>query len=227
MWWAIVRKELREIAPIGLLAVAVHLVFVSGLMGIKLVTNLPFRGFFLNVPQGTQGIPFVHQDFAWGFTIVTIVFAIVLAFRQAAWEDIKGTYLFLFHRPMARTHIFLAKILTGIGFYVVCSFVPIVVYGWWAATPGNHPGPFEWSMTWGSIRILFTIVLLYLGILVTYILPARWLGTRILPLVAVGCLAMAIAPTPLLWPLSLSIIIILASLLITTICHIATNRDYA
>ena len=35
----------------------------------------------------------------------------------------------------------------------MCTAVPILVYGCWAATPGTHAIPFEWSMTvpiWGG-----------------------------------------------------------------------------
>ena len=91
MLTAMVRKELREtlwVAAIGLLA---HLYFVTGQMGMPL---LPFRS---GLP--TTAIPFVGEAFVSMFWVVSVALAIGLGLRQSAAESLRGTWLFLLHRP--------------------------------------------------------------------------------------------------------------------------------
>jgi hypothetical protein len=59
------------------------------------------------------------------------------------------------------------------------------VYAAWAARPGSVAAPFEWSMTESAWRGLAGLTLIYLGTLLTMLRPARWLGTRLLPVIAV------------------------------------------
>ena len=115
------------------------------------------------IPAGTDSVPFAGSGFTEFFVLVAVVFAVALGFRQSAWESGRGTYLFLLHRPAARDTIFLTKLATGAGVLVLCSTLPVVLYGWWAAVPGHHPSPFDWSMTEYAWRLVFQMPLLYLG----------------------------------------------------------------
>ena len=74
----------------------------------------------------------------------------------------------------------------GAGLYLAFSAVPILVYAWWAATPGTHAGPFEWSMTLPAWQLWLSITAIYLAAFLVGMRPARWIGSRLLPLVAVG-----------------------------------------
>src|SRR5437867_2133155 len=64
----------------------------------------------------------------------------------------------------------------------LCSVPPVLFLAWWAVTPGHHPSPFLWSMTDQTFRLILATPLLYLGAFLSGLRPARWWGTRLLPL---------------------------------------------
>ncbi len=98
----------------------------------------------------------------------------------------RGTYLFLLHRPAPHQKIFLEKIATGLVLMMFVAAVPLLGYGAWADLPGTHPTPFEWDMTLPAWSIWVCLPVVYLGAFLAGLRPAMWRGTRLLPLFA-GC----------------------------------------
>ncbi len=220
MYRALAYKELREILGIAIIAFVGYLALATNLMGMHLFAWVP-------IPRGTHGVPFASQDFLTWFTFVCIPFVIALGFRQSIRTDGRSRYQFLLHRPMPRGAIMTTKLLTGISVYLVCSAVPILLYGWWAATPGKHPGPFEWSMIDTTLHVWLSMTLLYLGTFLSGIRPARWLGTRLLPLIGCAMLVFLVANVPWWWACGLALLAVLSTVLIANICFVARNRDYS
>jgi hypothetical protein len=216
---ALAFKELREVCGIAAVALGAYLVLVASLLGMK--------GFgWIEMPQGTQEVPFTNSSFTAFFTLISVVFAVALGFRQSAWESAQGTYLFLLHRPVSRNALFLTKLAVGLGVFLACASMPILLYGWWSAVPGHHPGPFAWSMTEWAWRLVFLIPLLYLGAFLSGLRPARWSGTRLLPLVAT--LAFLILLCFLRWwVLWFGLAAVLYGLLVSSVCYVARVKDYA
>jgi hypothetical protein len=171
MFKAMMLKELRETRGIILLALAAYCLL--------LVANL-----FSTTPMWRRLSPFVDDGF---ITVIAFLFAamtIALGLRQTLGESIHGTYPFLLHRPAGRNSLIGMKMLVGLVAYLVCSATPLLAYGLWAATPGHHASPFQWSMTLPSWEIWFSMTLLYLGAFLSGIRPGRWIGSRLLPLTA-------------------------------------------
>ena len=110
--------------------------------------------------------------------------AIALGLKQSAWEVGEGTYYFLLHRPATRRFIFGTKLAVGAGFVLIVGGLLVLLYAMWAATPGNVATPFYWSMTGPRWQLWLCMPLLYLGAFLSGIRPARWFGTRLMPLVA-------------------------------------------
>jgi hypothetical protein len=79
----------------------------------------------------------------------------------------------------------------------------------WAATPGTHASPFEWSMTmpvWGA---WFGMLTIYLGAFLSGLRPGAWVGTRLAPLAAAaGVLAVSTAMWWLSGALAVSVYIV-------------------
>jgi ABC-type transport system involved in multi-copper enzyme maturation permease subunit len=217
---ALVRKELREVFGIAAAALGCYLALVASLMGAKVFDWVP------GMPHGTTEVPFVGNEFTLLFLLVSVVFAVALGFRQSAWESSQGTYLFLLHRPLARGRIFLVKLLTGGGLLLACSALPIGLYGGWAATPGTHPGPFEWSMAGPAVQFALLMPLLYLGAFLSGLRPGRWFGTRLFPLVASVVFLAALWNLPW-WALGLPLAVVTAAGMGVAILHVAAVRDYA
>jgi hypothetical protein len=216
---ALAFKELRDVCGITLIALGCYLALVVNLMGAKIFDWVP------GIPSGTHEVPFTGMGFVLFFNVVAVVSAVALGFRQSAWESARGTYLFLLHRPVSRRAIFLLKLAIGLGVLMLSALVPILLYGWWASVPGHHPSPFSWSIVWSG-RGLFLIPLWYLGAFLSGLRPARWLGTRLLPLVAAGLFFIVLSEIRW-WHLGFSVTVVLYALLVGNICFVARVRDYA
>jgi hypothetical protein len=84
----------------------------------------------------------------------------------------------------------------GVGLLLVSMAVPILVYAVWAASPGRHPAPVEWSNTRPALRLWLLAPLIYLGAFASGIRPARWSGSRLLPLIALVIPALLVYNLP-------------------------------
>lgn len=223
---AIVRKELRETRLFAALAVGVYLIYVSRLTGqwSRLLTSL--FGWVPGLNVEIPDIPFVQGNFLSMLFFVGAALAIALGFRQSAWEPSQGTALYLLHLPLSRHALFLTKLATGIGILLVCTVLPILIYGAWAACPGTHPGPFEWSMTGPAFQIWLLMPLAYLGAFASGIRPARWFGSRLLPLVATAVPGLFLYLMPYWWLTAFPLSLLLGVVLISDILWVAGTRDY-
>lgn len=218
---ALAFKELREVLGITTIALGCYLALAVNAMGARVFDWVPV------MPAGTHEVPFLGANFIWFFTFISVVFAVALGFRQSAWESARGTFLFLLHRPLRRETIFIVKLAMGIGVLLVCASLPIVVYGMWAAVPGHHASPFEWSMTTSTWRFTLLLPLLYLGAFLSGLRPARWFGTRLLPLVAAILILVLLYVLPWWWSVGFPLTLLLYGLLAANVCFVGQVRDYA
>jgi hypothetical protein len=216
---ALALKELREVFGIAAVALGCYLALAVNAMGAKVFDWVP------GMPRGTTQVPF-SNGFNEFFEFLTVLLTLALGFRQSAWESSRGTYLFLLHRPLGRDAVFWTKLATGVGVLLLCGSVPIVLYAAWAAVPGHHAGPFEWSMTAPVWQFLLLMPLLYLGAFLSGLRPARWFGTRLLPLVASVVFLVLVNLVPW-WSLAFPLAVALCGLLAANVCHVARVRDYA
>ena len=171
-------------------------------------------------------VPFVQDDFVTIYLFIGAALAIALGFRQSAWEPSQGTALYLLHLPLARRTIFLTKLVTGIGLLLVCTLMPVLIYATWAAMPGTHPGPFEWTMTGPAFRVWVLMPLVYLGAFASGIRPARWFGSRLLLLVAVALPATLAYAFPHWWLIGFPLLLLVAAVLLSDILWVAETRDF-
>ncbi len=220
MFRALMLKELRETAWIALVGLAAHMAFVANCVGYSV---LPF---YTNGGRDI-GIPFLDGAFLTPFCCVSIALAAALGLRQTAFESRGGTWLFLLHRPTSMWRVLAAKLAVGGGLYLICGLMAILSYAAWAATPGKHPSPFFWWMTADAWEAWALIAIFYLAAFLAGIRPARWFGTRLLPLVAGGVLA-ALLIFPMFWPLlGIAVFILIAIWLVSLIYVTAQTRDFS
>lgn len=222
---AIVKKELREIRGFAALAMGLYLIYVDRLTIRGIARQTTFT-FLPDVRHDSAQIPFVGEVFLGFYTLIGLGLAIALGLRQSAWEPSQGTSLYLLHLPLRRRTLFLTKLGAGIGLLLACMLVPVVLYAIWAATPGTHSSPFEWSMTGTAFRIWSLMPLAYLGAFASGIRPARWFGSRLLPLVAVAIPAVFAFAVPLWWLIGFPVLLVAASVILSDILMVAETRDY-
>ncbi len=223
MWKAIALKELRELGGIAAVALLLGLV----LSVTKIATHVSYLPQFDSWVGRSAELPFLSVEFTMFYGCLVILLAIALGLRQTLGEELRGTYPFLLHLPMPRGGAICAKLLAGVAVYSVCSGVPILVYGAWAATPGTHASPFFWSMTELTVLVYVAMLLVYLGAFLSGLRPARWLGSRFLPLAGSGGLVVVFLFVALASSL-LGVVVLVAAtgLLVASICHVARSRDF-
>jgi ABC-type transport system involved in multi-copper enzyme maturation permease subunit len=227
MVFAIVKKELRETRLFAALSLGVYLIYLSNRMSGKWSRVLtPLVGWVPGMNTEAPDVPFVEGNFLTIYSYIAFALAIALGFRQSAWEPSQGTALYLLHLPLTRRTIFLTKLLTGAGLLLVCTLAPILIYGTWASLPGTHPGPFEWSMTGPAFQIWLLMPLAYLGAFASGIRPARWFGSRLLPLLAVAVPAILVFGVPLWWLIGFPVLLLVAAVLVSDILWEAETRDF-
>jgi hypothetical protein len=223
---ALVKKEMRENWLFAALAVGMYGLYLYQLT--RRSTLLPNNLFWwipgMNVER--PEVPFVEGNFATMLFFIGAALALALGFRQSAWEPSQGTSLYLFHLPLTRRMIFVTKFLAGIGLLLLCTLLPILIYGLWAASPGTHPSPFEWSMTVPAFQVWLLMPIFYLGAFASGIRPARWFGSRLLPLLSAGLMATLLALLAQWWLIAFPLLLLLYGVFISDIFLEAERRDY-
>lgn len=223
---ALLYKEFRETLPIAVVGLACLLLVALESMG---YSPLPywFGG------RAIGAMPFVgsNDQFSSYFTKMAGGLALALGFWHALGDFWGEAHLFLLHRPVERRSIYVTKLLVGVIAYLACAAMPILLYGCWAATPGTHASPFEWSMTLGVWGSWFAMLTIYLGAFLSGLRPGAWVGTRLAPLsAAAGVLAIATAMSWLSGPLAIGLYVALLVAtdlaLVAAIFSTAESRDF-
>lgn len=213
---ALLYKELRETLPIAAVGLVLLLLIVANDTGLN---TLPF------VSNYSGTIPFVSDQFAGQYFMVAGGLAVALGFKQSLGDFLGDAQLFLLHRPVSRRRIYATKILVGLGVYVICGAIPILIYAAWAALPGTHASPFVWSMTSPSWVVWIVLTAAYLGALLSGVRPAAWFGTRLAPLSMAVSLAAIL--TYCWFAAALAFVVLLNALLIYLILTEVQSREFA
>ena len=214
---ALVLKELRESAGLIAVGVLAAAYILADLTGVRL---LPI--------QNGQAVryPFVSDTaLVFYFCLLAGGLAVMLGFKQSAWELWQGSYFFLLHRPASRRTIFGVKLAVGLTVLLAITGALIQLYAMWAASPGKHDSPFFWSMTIWAWQLWIAFPLLYLGAFLSGIRPGRWFGSRLAPLAAAGLLTTVATVVPWWW-LSLAIVLASSAAFVASILLYVETRDY-
>ena len=220
---AFVTKELRETSAYAALALFLSLAFVCRQTGLWTRFLIWILGWVPGLAEVAR-LPFIQAGFGGSIGSIGFVLALTLGFRQSCWDFRHGTTLYLLHLPVRRRTYFLTKLTTGIGLTLSSMSLPILLYAGWAAWPGTHPAPFEWSMISPAVRLWLIMPLIYLAAFASGIRPARWIGSRLLPLLAVVVPAVFVYNTS--WFAGLPLLVLLSAALISDILLEAATRDF-
>jgi len=228
MFRAIALKELREVRGIAIL---VFLAAAYLMINRDKASFFPAGSIFYRLPEAT--IPFVTDGIMQGLTLLAGVATIAIGLRQTLGESIRGTYVFLYHRPVGRGRLIGVKLLVGMAVYLAATGVPLLGYAIWAATPGTHPSPFFWSMTLPAWLTWFSMTILYFGAFLSGVRPGRWFGSRLLPLMAAAAVLLFLSmiegsPWPQDWMRLCRLAAVAAgdAAMVAIILFVVDTRDY-
>jgi hypothetical protein len=214
---ALVIKELRESAGLAVLAVLAVAYLLGELTGHRLV---PW-----DFARVWSTYPFVNDQLVYNMWFFMGGLAIALGLKQTAWELNQGTYLFLLHRPIRRSRVFELKLLIGGALVMTLSALLILLYAWWAATPGHFAAPFEWSMTENAWLNWIALPPMYVGAFLSGVRPGRWFGSRLVPLVAGLGAATVVAKIPWFW-VAVAVSIVFTAIELVSVFYYVRERDY-
>jgi hypothetical protein len=136
-------------------------------------------------PMAVFGVPMLLESKYLAYvSLVAALSGALLGFLQVYSEAMGDKRSVLLHRPLSRSGIFLAKVIAGVGLYLLALLTPTAIAVVLAATPGHVAAPFEWGMAvpW-LVDVFMGLVYYFAGMLVAQ-RQARWYASRCLPLAA-------------------------------------------
>lgn len=224
---ALAIKELREIGWIAAIGLAAYLFVVGAIISPGFARGMGDAPGFGSLFSQDRLFPFVHGSFAAAYTVISLVMVLAFGVRQTVGEAQGGTFSYLLHRPITWRSVFFTKMAVGVGLYLVVASLPVFILAAWAATPGTHPSPFEWSMTVPTWKTWIAAPIFYLATFLCGIRPAHWFGTRLLPLPAVVLPILVVVSVPAWLLVGLPVLLLTIALLLTSTLWVGATRDFS
>ena len=136
-------------------------------------------------------------------TIAAPLAGLALGLLQILPELRRDQWAFLVHRPASRTTLYLGKIIPGLCLYGLAVSLPLLGLAAWDAAPGHVPAPFDFRFTLSGWAAILTGVPFYFAGLLVALRPARWYGSRALPVVAALTGPLSAVSYPEFWQVAL------------------------
>lgn len=177
----LIKKELREHAPVAALGLAV---------GLLLTVYHAARGARFVRDGGTSWAdssltpPIARGNYQGSLIVICGAIAFALGFFLAWKEEWKGTWAFLLHRPVTRGQVLLSKLSAGAILYTGATMLPYGLTALWSALPGNYPTPWSAHYLLGGVAIWLSGLVVLVAALLAGLRPARWYATRFAPVTA-------------------------------------------
>lgn len=116
-------------------------------------------------------------------TIVSFSIAgAIVGLLQILQDQKNSRAAFIEHRPISLTKAFAAKVIAGLVIYFIAVGVPLLMLILYVRDGGKVNQPFDWRMTLPSVNDVIGGVLCYFTGIFIAARPARWIGSRMMPL---------------------------------------------
>ncbi len=131
-----------------------------------------------------QSLSQIWSDADLVLTTAVPLIGLALGLLQILPELRRDQWAFLVHRPVSRTTLFYGKVVPGVCLYLLATIPPLLGFALWASLPSHVPAPFDFRFTLdGWAAILSGLSFYFAGLLVA-LRPARWYGSRALPILS-------------------------------------------
>jgi hypothetical protein len=158
-------------------------------------------------------------------TAVPLV-GLALGLLQILPELRRDQWAFLVHRPVSRTTLFFGKVIPGVCLYLLATIAPLLGFALWASSPSHVPAPFDVRFTLvGWAAILSGLPFYFAGLLVA-LRPARWYGSRALPIVSALIAPWAAFYLTEFWQAALVCALVAVVLMLAAWGSFASSGDY-
>ncbi len=222
MFKSMMRKELMEIVPaIAITAFLYTVILISDALEYSWASD----GDLLNRMQRWTMV--LHDQFIDLLLMIAFGFAILLGLVQTLADSVQGTWGYLMHLPPGRRWVITSKLLIGGGAYFACTGSFLLICFLIGLSRQTAVIPFHWSMLSSSVQIVLIGALVYLGTFLTGLRPARWYGSRLLPMAGCGLLVWLFIALPHWWVYGFAPLLVTCGLLVALILYVGDVRDYA
>ncbi len=124
---------------------------------------------------------------------------LALGLLQILPETRRDRWAFLVHRPASRTRLFFGKVLPGLFLYGLMTLLPLCGLLAWYAHSSRLAGPFDARFLLGPFAAILGGLAFYFAGLLIALRPARWYGSRTLPIVLALLAPCAVTAAPEFW----------------------------
>jgi len=178
-------------------------------------------------PDDGLRLGYVWENATLIFTLGTPLIGLLLGLLQILPELRRDQWAFLVHRPASRTALFFGKALPGVCLYLLATVPPLLILAAWDALPGRQAAPSDWRFTLGAWAAILAGLPFYFAGLVTALRPARWYGSRALPIFAALLSPLAASWLGEFWQVVLVCVLLTAALLLAAWGGFLTSGQYA
>ena len=215
MIWPMVWKEWRENTRWAVLAL------------VALALALGYSLYAANLNTSSDPASALWNGVAPVFLFGCPLLGAALGFAQVMPELRRDQWAYLVHRPVPRTTLFWGKAAVGLALALGATALPLGLLGVWAALPGDVAAPFDIHLLLPGVAALLTIIPFYFAGMLLALRPARWYGSRPLPLVAAVLAAILTRTLPEFWMAALAALIFGAVLCLAAWGCFAAKGEYA
>jgi hypothetical protein len=147
--------------------------------------------------------------------VAAFIVAVALAGAQFAFDQKTSARAFLHHRKQSAREIFHAKVAIGSLLYALALFVPLIYTAFYLEWMGPERLPTTWYQTVPAMTYSFFCFSFYFGVSLVVSRPARWLGTKLIPLFASVLITLSSGGVYTPVPINVSVLVLgLASFLL-------------
>ncbi len=178
-------------------------------------------------PANGLRLGYVWENATLVFTLGAPLVGLLLGLLQILPELRRDQWAFLVHRPASRTTLFFGKALPGVCLYLAATTLPLLALAAWDGLPGRSAAPFDWRFTLGGWAAILAGLPLYFAGLTTALRPARWYGSRALPIFAALLAPLGIGAMTEFWQAALVCLPLTAALAAAAWGSFLTSGQYA
>lgn len=208
---ALLKKELLENArwwPLGLLLIASLVLTANG-------NSIGWNSF----------VAMLVNCIAIGSSVI----ALSLGLLHSLPDQRASARAYLLHRGVSASQVFWSKTIMGALGFSVCVFLPLLVEAIWLELRGPEQAPTRWIQAIPPAIVALAAWSFFPASVMVACRPVRWLGSRLLPFIAVGfCVAvLAKAIVDIFEPVYLSITVACGLSLIVIVLLAARHSEIA
>lgn len=212
---AMLKKESQELAIPFLLALGAFAL----LTGDQLLQA--------NLRRTPRGEWLLDDDVVYAFLFISLCLSIAIGLVQCVAEDIQGTWRYVLSFPGGWRRILKLKMACAAIIWLVWMTLSVGGSLFLKDLTRGSTGPPAFQLVDPMLRSLVSLPLVYLGTLLSAVRSARWLGSRLMPLGGTLGIWYLMLYLPNWWIVAPIAMTAFAAVLIGTMFHVASERDFA